>query len=630
MRGFRLAALPSTLRIAGFGGVLAVGASLAGSGPFAQGTQFRSGVDLIQIDVSVLDGTRRPVRDLTAADFTLIEDDQPQSIENFAFVDATGGLASESASDDMVRSSPTGFVADGRLVVIFMDDTTIWEPRDLQTAMTSARAIIGQLTPNDLAAVVFASGQGGVDYTNDRARLMSAVSTYSRRITGSLIVRLVRVAEDLAAVPDRRKILFYVGVGIPFPASLLDDALETYGDVRGQNSDLVRYMQDIFRSAQIANMNIYTIDPSGLQAPTRNAYDPNRANRDFLQIVAGETGGRAIVNLNEPALEVPRAFRENDSYYLLGYRSTNQAKDGKFRRVRVRVNRRGTTVRARTGYYALPPARFPTAGPRERARAAMETSAQAPDLPLRLAVAPVAAARLGDTPAAAVQLGFEAPLSGRPGAPETIDVVMTIYNEVGHAVETRERRLEADLRVSEARSVAHQLLERFDLKSGRYQVSIRAHARERDAHGSVLAGFTVPDFNRSPLAMSGVVMSEPSPPPGAPPGGLGDLWAVVPTTERVFAASGDATASVRIYQGTRPAPGPVAVSMQIVDERGQTVRGHSEALDVARFGSARTADVSFRLPLSSLSPGPYSLDIEATRDGQPPVKTRVAFAVRDR
>jgi hypothetical protein len=260
----------------------------------------------------------------------------------------------------------------------------------------------------------------------------------------------------------------------------------------------------------------------------------------------------------------------------------------------------------------------------------MDDSGRAAELPLRLTVAPIAAARLGDTPAAAVQLGFEPPLSGRPGPPETVDVAMTIYNEIGHPVETRERRVEADLRAPDGRSVAHQMLERFDLKPGRYQVSIRAHARERDAHGSILAGFTVPDFNRAALAMSGVVISEPSPPAGASPDALRDLWPVAPTTERVFPATGEATAFVRVYQGTRPAPGPVSVSIQVVDERGQAVRDHAETLDSTQFGSTRTAEVSFPLPLSVLGPGSYSLSVEARRDGQPPVNNRVAFAVRNR
>ena len=48
---------------------------------------FRSSVDVIQIDASVLDGTGHPVRGMRAANFTLFEDGKPQPIVAFSAVD---------------------------------------------------------------------------------------------------------------------------------------------------------------------------------------------------------------------------------------------------------------------------------------------------------------------------------------------------------------------------------------------------------------------------------------------------------------------------------------------------------------------------------------------------------------
>src|SRR5437773_2536863 len=48
---------------------------------------FRSGIDLVEVDVSVLDKDRFPVRDLTALDFTVLEDGKPRPIVTFTPVD---------------------------------------------------------------------------------------------------------------------------------------------------------------------------------------------------------------------------------------------------------------------------------------------------------------------------------------------------------------------------------------------------------------------------------------------------------------------------------------------------------------------------------------------------------------
>jgi len=48
---------------------------------------FRGGVELRQLDVTVQDKNRRPVRGLTAADFSIVEEGQPRKIEAFSFVD---------------------------------------------------------------------------------------------------------------------------------------------------------------------------------------------------------------------------------------------------------------------------------------------------------------------------------------------------------------------------------------------------------------------------------------------------------------------------------------------------------------------------------------------------------------
>src|SRR6478609_4798977 len=65
--------------------------------PMPQAT-FRGGTDLVQVDVSVLDGKRHPVRGLTAADFTILEDGQPREIQAFSEVSLPDRVQARDAS----------------------------------------------------------------------------------------------------------------------------------------------------------------------------------------------------------------------------------------------------------------------------------------------------------------------------------------------------------------------------------------------------------------------------------------------------------------------------------------------------------------------------------------------------
>ena len=77
-----------------------------------------------------------------------------------------------------------------------------------------------------------------------------------------------------------------------------------------------------------------------------------RLGQDSLRVLSDETGGFAVVNTNDISGAFQRLVEENSSYYVLGYYPANERRDGRFRKIEVRVNKPGLTVRARRGYVA--------------------------------------------------------------------------------------------------------------------------------------------------------------------------------------------------------------------------------------------------------------------------------------
>jgi len=73
-----------------------------------------------------------------------------------------------------------------------------------------------------------------------------------------------------------------------------------------------------------------------------------------LRGLASSTGGILIRNTNDLGAGLDRIDQETRSYYILSYSPKDEKLDGRFRQIRVAVKRPDLTVRARSGYYAMP------------------------------------------------------------------------------------------------------------------------------------------------------------------------------------------------------------------------------------------------------------------------------------
>ena len=123
-----------------------------------------------------------------------------------------------------------------------------------------------------------------------------------------------------------------------------------------------REMQDVFDAGNRNNTAIYAVDPRGLATGEFDITEnismrtsqivPRTRRWTRCACSPTNTDGRAIVNRNDLGAAMKQIVRDSSAYYLVGYNSTQAPQDGKFHEIKVRVKRPGVQVRARKGYWA--------------------------------------------------------------------------------------------------------------------------------------------------------------------------------------------------------------------------------------------------------------------------------------
>ena len=521
---------------------------------------FRGGVDLIELDVSVLDRNRRPVRGLTAADFTVTEDGRPQRVVAVSAVDLADHDPARSArmryvTRDVAANDLSDQLGDGRLIAIVFDDVNLPadDPDIVRSARETARYIVDQLGPSDMAAVVFAHNAGRTqDFTSDRAKLLDAIDRFqpatldwiggtpaapaprggdlqqwSPLLSRSPCMRgepavptLDTVAARLATAPGRRKALMFISVGVALSLSATDSC----------GSQLADVMKDVFRQAQRANVNIHGIDPAGAggyqqylrRRMAQRGAEPAMPGRrrvprsvrvlqDFMRVLADQTGGRAVINTDAIELAVDQLLAEDRVYYIVGYEPSNPAPDGRFRKVDIRVNRPDVSVRSRSGYWA------PAAGEVVDRRlvgapssgaSAMAGLTSAQGLSLRASALPLArAAGEGREVEVATVVSVRFPPL-RAAADDTLTITRNVYDSDGRTGDPTRVIERVRLEPGGGDETRHDILQRLTLPPGQHQIRFHVQSQLLDTNGTVFVDVDVPDLSRSTLALSGLFLAD--------------------------------------------------------------------------------------------------------------------------
>src|SRR6266702_4076689 len=646
--------------------------------------------DIVLTNVVVRDKkTGEVVKGLKASDFTILANGKPQKIASFDYqnVDEAAVLQEKttvsgkaSIADLLNRNlaADTAQLRDHRLIVMFFDLSSM-QPEDIDRAVQAAQDYVNKkMQPADLVALVsMATGLSmDQDFTADEAALLKGVgkyngtegtgfangneggnsggtaddassftaddSEYNSLNTDRELYAIRTIARSLERVDQRKSLLYFSG-------GLTRQGIENQASMRAATNAAVR-----------ANMAIYSVDSRGLEAmpPVGNAskgslrgtaaysggamqanLDANFGSQETLATLSSDTGGKAFFDSNDFAPAFQQVQHDTEAYYIVGFRSTNAARDGSYRRLTVKLNRSDVKMDYRPGYYA--PADFQHS--KNEDRELQLTEQLRSDLPAMDVAVYLQALyfRLDDNkffvPVSLIVPGSQIPfIKNGDRDKANIDVIGQVKNAqgiaVGNARDTVKLALDATQQVQRKNI---QYSTGFTLAPGRYHVKFVVRENQTGRMGSFETDLQVPDMKKAPLKLSSIVLSSQRTPNAAkkavsPLVRDGVEW--IPNVPHVFRQDQHLYFLYEVYDPSRqktdgPAPaaspgltrrpaGAVRVLTSIEFLSGgvkvyETPLVEANAVNIPERGAVA---FQFDVPLTQLKPGTYVCQVNVIDD----------------
>ena len=360
---------------------------------------------LVVETVVVKDKKGTPIDGLAAKDFTVTEDGIPQTIsfcEHQELPETPAVLVTPAGGEDIkiynklgrtqiTTESPGNIRYKNRRLMALYFDMTAMPPGDQIRALAAAEKFIRtQMTSADLLSILRYSGASVdvlQDFTDDRDRLLSILETLvvgegqgdgesnadaSTADTGAAFgqddsefnifntdrqLSALQTAAQMLGQLNEKKSLIYFASGIRL------NGVDNQAQLHATEDAAIR-----------AGVSFWPIDARGLtaSAPLGDASQGSPGNKgmysgaaaqavtsnfqqsqDTLYALAGDTGGKALLDNNDLTRGIVDAQHSVSNYYIIGYYTTNTTLDGKFRRVKISVNPELTAnLDYRQGYYA--------------------------------------------------------------------------------------------------------------------------------------------------------------------------------------------------------------------------------------------------------------------------------------
>ncbi len=680
--------------------VMVTGTGVHGQAPQAAPPQqppitFRAEINYVEVDARVLDGQGKFRSDLTASDFQVLEDGKPQRVTAFSLVN----IPVERPERPLFASKPiepdvrTNLqAADGRIYLLVLDDLHTHPLRSNRTKQAARQFIEKYIGSNDMAAVVTTGGRtdGSQDFTTSPRLLLQAVDKFIgsklRSSTMNKIDDYNRTAGTALAgekpndLDDRER-----GFQARNALDTVRNLANYLGDIRGRRKALVLFSEgidydinDVFNNADAtvvmdatreliaaatrANVAVYGVDPRGLTSGGDDAieiqsfpddtslglgtgaiYNEVRLGQDSLRVLSEETGGFAVVNRNDFATAYQRIVDDNSAYYVMGYYSTNDKRDGRFRKIEVKLNNQpGLVVRARKGYVA-PRGKAPESKPTTansaspELREAIESPLPLPGLPLAM----TAAVFKGPAPKGSVIVstlvnGSSLPLTETAGMfKNDLEVMAMATDTKGKTTYSDRNTVNLNMKPDSAnrvRATGFRVIQSMDLAPGRYQLRVAVREANSQKAGSVTFDLEVPDFAKRPLSMSSIAITSALSgvaPTIRPKDPLEKLLPGPLTSYREFSTQDEMAFFTEIYD-TIKVPHKVEISATVKAEGGQTVFQAREVRESSERGSgAGGYGFQARVPLTEMAPGLYVLRVEGTAQlgDRETIATEIVFRV---
>lgn len=650
---------------------------------------FRVQVDAVEIDASVTDARGNVVTDLTIDDFEILENGRPQTITSFGLVNIPRprpdrALFAENAIEPDVQANNQG---EGRLYVFALDQVT--GAQILRTRRFVRRFLEQYFAPNDLGAVVFlgrADHSKAQGLTSNPRLLLQSIDKFSGGFAEEPLTNPIQPPEATGPPPLTDPNNIDRNMKLRESMSSFREVVQYMATVHGRRKALLLFSQgyptDIFRvvdyrggvlsiadedlhraitAATRNNVVIYPIDPRGLtqegglgESETgqssdvdvrfKTAFDGLEA-RQSLTALATATGGFALNNSNSFESAFDRIVQENSSYYVLGFSSTNDRRDGRFRKLDVRVKRPGLMVRGRAGYMAPLRNEKPPEPPKPSANVsagvadALRSTVSVNGLPMRVFAAPFKgpernAIVVVATEVNASQLGLVEKDGTHVGALEVSYFSIDMRNRFFPGQTQTARLTLRPETYEQVMKTGFRMVFETELGPGRYQMRIAAGNRE-DKAGSVVYDIDVPDFSKAPLVLSGVTIGSAATSRIMTMNGKNVLAATIPgniTASREFDAGDTIGIYAEAYENLQKATThTVEFSAELRAEGGTVIRKAVEERSSTELQGTRGGyGFSTQLSLENAAPGLYVIHVEARANtgNRPTVSRDIQIRVR--